>query len=139
MTNTNVCVSEYADELIETPRAHLRLTLEQDAQGLVLTYQGRDLLRCYLTSNGMLAGGFVAQSLGVRLPPLGESVVARVSTGVLYRVLGVCQLGLLRRGVLRRTGEAAGGGPDAAWCNQSGRVTHVELAPLWHYNLTESA
>ena len=92
MTTTDVWVSEYADELIETPRAHVRLTLEQDPQGLVLTYQGRELLRCYLTPNGMLAGGFVAQSLGVRLPPLGESVVARVSTGVLYRVLGVCQL-----------------------------------------------
>ena len=92
MANVDVWVSDYADELIETPRAHLRMTLEQDPQGLVLSYQGRELLRCYLTPNGMLAGGFVAQSLGVKLPPLGESVLARVSTGVLYRVLGVCQL-----------------------------------------------
>ena len=92
MANVDVWVSEYADELIETPKAHLRLNLAQDAQGLLLTYQDKELLRCYLTPNGMLAGGFVAQSLGVRLPPLGEAVVARVSTGVLYRVLGVCQL-----------------------------------------------
>ena len=40
----------------------------------------------------MMAGGFMAKALGVKLPPLGESVPARVSTGVLYRVLGVCQL-----------------------------------------------
>ena len=30
--------------------------------------------------------------LGVKVPPLGESVIARVSTGVLFRVLGVAGL-----------------------------------------------
>lgn len=92
MSKENIWVSEYADELIETPRAHLRLTLSQDERGLVLTYQDNELLRCFLTPNGMLAGGFVAKALGAPLPPLGESVIARVSTGVLYRVLGVCRL-----------------------------------------------
>ena len=92
LTNRNVWVSDFGDGLIEQPRAHLRMTLAQDEQGLVLTYQDREVLRCYLTPNGMLAGGFVAQALGVKLPPLGESTLARVSTGVLYRVLGVCQL-----------------------------------------------
>ena len=92
MTTPNVWVSDYADELVATPRAHLRMALSQDERGLVLTYQDREVLRCFITPNGMLAGGFVSQALGVRLPPLGESVVARISTGVLYRVLGVCQL-----------------------------------------------
>ncbi len=92
MPKADTWVSEYADELIETPRAHLRLILAQDERGLALTYLDRELLRCFLTPNGMLAGGFVASALGVSLPPLGESVIARVSTGVLYRVLGVCQL-----------------------------------------------
>ena len=92
MRDSHTYVTEYADELIEAPRAHLRLTLAQDERGLVLTYQDRELLRCFLTPNGMLAGGFVAKTLGVKLPPLGESVIARVSTGVLYRVLGVCRL-----------------------------------------------
>ena len=92
MTTRDVRVTDFGDGLIEQPRAHLRMTLAQDEQGLVLTYQDREVLRCYLTPNGMLAGGFVAQGLGVRLPPLGDSVLARVSTGVLYRVLGVCQL-----------------------------------------------
>ncbi len=92
MTSRDVWVSEFGDGLIEQPRAHLRMTLAQDERGLVLSYQDREILRCYLTPNGMLAGGFVAQALGVKLPPLGESALARVSTGVLYRVLGVCQL-----------------------------------------------
>ena len=85
-------VTEFADDLITRPRAHLRLELRQDEDGLSLLL-GDDLLaQCYLTREGMMAGGFLARSLGVKVPPLGESVTARVSTGVLYRALGICQL-----------------------------------------------
>ena len=85
-------VSDYADELMSVPRAHLRLELTQDQEGLVLVYGGRLLVRCYLTRQGMLAGGFMARALGVSVPPLGESVQARVSTGVLFRAVGVASL-----------------------------------------------
>jgi hypothetical protein len=34
----------------------------------------------------------MAQALGVQIPPLGESVSARVSTGVLYRVIAIPRL-----------------------------------------------
>ena len=84
--------SDYAYALIETPRAHLRMTLTQDADGLALVYQGKEVLRCRLTPNGMLAGGFAAQALGVKIPALGESAAVRVSTGVLYRAMGICGL-----------------------------------------------
>ena len=60
MVAQDVLVTEFGDGLIEQPRAHLRMDLAQDEQGLVLTYQDREVLRCYLTRNGMLAGGFVA-------------------------------------------------------------------------------
>ena len=92
MSATHVWVSDYADELIATPRGRLPLTLAQDERGLVLIYREREILRCFLTPNGMVAGGFVAQALGLTVPPLGESRETGVSTGVLYRVLGVCQL-----------------------------------------------
>ena len=91
-TAQDAWVSDYAYELIETPRAHLRMSLSQDERGLALTYQGREVLRCYLTPNGMLAGGFAAQALGVKIPALGESAAVRASTGVLYRAMGVCLL-----------------------------------------------
>ncbi|MCI0812746.1 MAG: hypothetical protein J4N27_02540, partial [Chloroflexi bacterium] len=35
---------------------------------------------------------FLAKALGVSLPALGESVTARVSTGVLFRAIGVVGL-----------------------------------------------
>ncbi|HAL46962.1 MAG: hypothetical protein FI707_10045 [SAR202 cluster bacterium] len=85
-------VTEYADELVQTPRAHLRLELKQDEDGLSLEHTGQLLARCHLSREGMVAGGFLAKALGVPIPPIGESVTARVSTGVLYRALGICQL-----------------------------------------------
>ena len=48
LTSRDVWVSEFGDGLIEQPRAHLRMTLAQDERGLVLTYQDREVLRCYL-------------------------------------------------------------------------------------------
>ncbi len=88
----SVEISEYADELISAPRGRLWLTLTQDDEGVTLSYEGRLLARCRLTQEGMMAGGFMAQALGLRIPALGESAEARVSSGVLFRVLGIAGL-----------------------------------------------
>ncbi len=85
-------VSDYADELISVPRAHLRLALRQDETGVSLLHEDNILVECYLTREGMAAAGFMAQALGVRVPPLGETSEARVSTGVLFRALGIAGL-----------------------------------------------
>ena len=92
MSGPHVDVSNYADELMSVPRAHLRLELTQDEEGLSLLYEDRLLVRCSLTRQGMAAGGFMAKALGVKIPPLGQSVQPRVSTGVLYRAVGVASL-----------------------------------------------
>jgi hypothetical protein len=88
-------VFDYADELIEVPRSHLRLKLTQDEDGLLVTHDEHPMIRCHLTRNGMGAAGFVAQALGVQLPALGgEDVLARVSTGVVFRALSIARLDL---------------------------------------------
>ena len=92
ITQTHATVSRYADELISVPRAHLRLELRQDAEGLTLLHDGKSLVECALTRQGMVAAGYMAQALGVKIPPLGQSVAARVSTGVLYRVIAIPRL-----------------------------------------------
>ena len=92
MPQSQSIVTEYADSLLDTPRAHLRLDLRQDEDGLSLLHEDQLLARCHLTMEGMIAAGFLAQALGVKVPALGESVTARVSTGVLFRALGICQL-----------------------------------------------
>ena len=40
----------------------------------------------------MTAGSFMTKALGVPVPPLGETSHARVSTGVLYRAVGIASL-----------------------------------------------
>jgi hypothetical protein len=90
--DTDAKVYDYANELMDTPRAHLLLQLSQDESGLNLSFEDNMLAECYLTSDGMLAGGFLAKALGVSLPALGETVTARVSTGVLFRAIGIVEL-----------------------------------------------
>ena len=76
MQQPQVKVTEYADELIATPRAHLRLVLEQNGNGLVLSHEDHALIECPLTEDGMLAAGFVAYAMFADLPaPTGDTVV----------------------------------------------------------------
>lgn len=92
MTEGNSKIHEYANELVATPRSHLRMELQQGDNGLILVYDGKPVMECYLTPEGMMAGGFMAQALGVKLPPRGESVPVRVSTGVLFRAMSIADL-----------------------------------------------
>ena len=92
MAGPHTTVSEYASELIDVPRAHLVLELRQDEDGLKLRHDGKTLVECRLTREGMAAAGYMAQALGARIPPLGESVKARVSTGVLFRAVSISSL-----------------------------------------------
>ena len=92
MAEPHTKVTDYATELLDAPRAHLALELKQDEEGLKLLHGGKTLVECYLTREGMAAGAYMAQALGVRVPAAGESVVSRVSTGVLFRALSIATL-----------------------------------------------
>ncbi len=92
MRESHAIVSDYAQELLDTPRAHLALELAQDAEGLKLTYGGKLVAACRLTRQGMAAGAYMARALGTRIPALGETVKARVSTGVLFRATAIASL-----------------------------------------------
>ena len=56
--------------------------------------RGRVLTRCYQSQVGRWGAQFMAQALGVEVPPLGESVGVSVSTGVLFRVISISSLDL---------------------------------------------
>ena len=91
-THRHAETTEYADELISVPRAGLALSLAQTEAGVTLWHGGRELARCDMSAEGMLAAGFIAQALGLSIPPLGGSVEARASTGVLFRALSIAEL-----------------------------------------------
>lgn len=80
---------EYAEYLISEPKAHVVVALRQNKSGVTLLYKGKALTKCYITSSGIRAATFMAQALGVKVPPLGSSVQARVSTGVLWRAISI--------------------------------------------------
>ena len=92
MPELHTKITDYTNELLDVPRAHLALELSQDEGGLKLQYGDKMLVECYLTMEGMAAGAYMARALGVRVPALGESVKARVSTGVLFRAVGIASL-----------------------------------------------
>jgi len=94
MPEPHTKINDYANELLDVPRAHLALELSQDEGGLKLHYGEKTLVECYLTREGMAAGAYMAKALGVLVPALGESVKARVSTGVLFRAVGIASLDL---------------------------------------------
>jgi len=92
VSEKDVEITEYADELISVPRARLQLELAQVESGVTLTHEGKLLVSCRLTREGMAASGFMAQALGAPLPALGETVETRVTTAVLFRALSIAEL-----------------------------------------------
>ena len=92
MQEEHVTITPYADELTAVPRAHLALKLSQDDDGLKLLHDGKLLVECNLTRQGMVAASYLAKVLGATVPPLGETATARVSTGVLFRAVSIASL-----------------------------------------------
>lgn len=118
MADPHTRIDDYAYELVETPRAHLALDVRQDDDGLHLLYQDRPLVHCFLTEQGMAAANYMTKALGVGIPPLGQAVKARVSTGVLFRAVSIASLDfateesfvllerLLEEAAIQRTGSS---------------------------------
>ncbi|MBM4405548.1 MAG: hypothetical protein FJ039_05095 [Chloroflexi bacterium] len=83
---------EYGERLIAHPRARLPVTLRQTKNGVTLLHNGKAVTRCYLTPSGLRAATLMARALGVKVPPLGKSVDAQVSTGIVWRAISLSAL-----------------------------------------------
>ncbi len=70
----------------------MQVTLRHGSTGLTLKYGGKVIARTYPSGPGRRIAPFIAQALGVELPPVGESLKAVVSSGVMYRVLSISTL-----------------------------------------------
>ena len=122
MTEKHVEISEYADELISVPRARVMLELAQVESGVTLTHEGRMLVSCRLTSEGMAASGFMAKASGrehsgARGDGGGAGYDCGAVSGVEHRWAGLCE-----RGVVCAAGADAGGGRDAEGWGRGSRV-----------------
>ena len=83
---------EAAYKLLETPRSHLRVKLEQTNDAVLLSYRDDVLTGVTLDQSGINAASAMAVALGVDIPAAGESVEVLASTGLLYRVLAISDL-----------------------------------------------
>ena len=92
MPNSYTKVYPGAEQLISVPRAHLSLELRQHESGVSLLHDGKPLVECSLTREGMIAAGFLAEALGAKVPALGETLRVRASTGVLFRAVSISEL-----------------------------------------------
>jgi hypothetical protein len=88
---------DYAEELISVPRSRVMVTLCQWKEGVTLLHNHRALTKCYVNRSGMRAAVFMAMALGVKIPPLGSSVKAKVSTGVLWRAISISCLNFRKK------------------------------------------
>lgn len=88
---------EYAEELLQTPSAHLVVTVARGERGITLLHRGKAVTRCHASRVGTWAAAFMSEALGVAMPEVGESVKARVSTGTLWRAVGISSLDLRKR------------------------------------------
>lgn len=88
---------EYADALLASPSARIPVTLKRWTTGVTLLHRRRAIARCRASRVGMWTAAFMAQALGVELPPVGETVTAQVSSGTLWRAVGISSLDLRKR------------------------------------------
>ena len=97
MSITRTQALQYADSLFSVPRSQVAVTLRQGKTAVTLLHQKRALTKCYINRKGMAAALYMARALGVKLPPLGESTQAKVSTGVLWRAFSISCLDLRKK------------------------------------------
>ena len=83
---------EHGYRLLEHPRSHVKVELNQDKSGVSVTHKGRVITRVFLNRSGMNAAVAISEAMGIKLPAVGSSNSGLVSTGLLYRVLALSQL-----------------------------------------------
>ena len=87
---------DYAEKLLERPRASIPLTLKRSKSGVTLLHKGRAVTKCHSTGVGEMQAEFMAVALGTELPPLGETISVDVPAGAFYRAIAISSLDLRR-------------------------------------------
>ncbi len=85
---------DYAEKLMERPRAAIRLQLRRGKSGTTLLHDGKAVTRCYANRLGQAQANEVAKALGVTLPAIGEHVDVTVPNGAFFRAIAISALPL---------------------------------------------
>ena len=90
---------DYAEKLMERPRAAIRLRLRRGKSGTTLLHDGRTVTRCYANRLGMAQASEMAKALGVTVPEIGEHVDVTVPNGTFFRAIAISALDLRILGI----------------------------------------
>ena len=87
---------DYAEEFLSRPRGETPVVLRRHNSGVTLLHGRRALTKTHASGVGLAQAEFMAEALGVGIPPLGGEVHAKVATGVLYRAIAASSLDVRR-------------------------------------------
>ena len=82
------------EKAIERPKGEMAIGLYHGKTGVTLRYQGKVVARTSASASGKLLAPYLAAALGVKLPPVGSTANAVISSGVMFRVLSISTLDL---------------------------------------------
>ena len=82
------------EKAIERPKGEMAITLFRGKTGLTLRYLGKVINRVPASESGRQIAPYLAMALGVKLPPIGSTAQAVVSSGVMFRVFSISTLDL---------------------------------------------
>lgn len=87
---------DYAEQILERPRAAIDLSIRRSKSGVTLLHKGRAVTKCHATRVGEMQAEFMAVALGTELPELGSTVSVQVPAGAFYRAIAISSLDLRR-------------------------------------------
>jgi hypothetical protein len=87
-------IQDNAEFVLSRPSARIAVTLKRNKGSVSLTTNDNLIARCYSSRVGLWTAAFMAESLGVDLPDVGKAIYIQVSSGVLWRAVGISNLDL---------------------------------------------
>jgi hypothetical protein len=103
-------IQDNAEVVLSHPSSRILVTLKRNKSFVSLVTGKNIIARCRGSRVGLWTAAFMAESLGVDLPNVDESISIYVSSGVLWRAVGISSLNLKvkeSRTVLKRYLEEA--------------------------------
>ena len=87
-------IQDNAEFVLSRPSARIAVTLKRNKGSVSLATNNNLIARCYSSRVGLWTAAFMAESLGVDLPDVGKTINIQVSSGVLWRAVGISNLDL---------------------------------------------
>ena len=87
-------IQDNAEIVLSRPSAKISVALKRNKKFVSLSTNNNLIARCFSSRVGLWTAAFMAESLGVDIPDLRNTIYNQVSSGVLWRAVGISNLDL---------------------------------------------